>query len=130
MENHNRANVESLKNEVIQEYGVNPEIENLPPDARWWLELIHEHLTSEDLTVSWLMEQTRSGDKTARRFRFISGHYPKVYITRLRVELACKLLECEEYDITSAALATGFSDRSTLTKAFKKHYGMNLAEIF
>ncbi len=120
--------LEDLRQEVVQEYGVNPKKKTLPPDVKRWVELIHEHLTSEELTIGWLMEQTHFNEKTARRFRFISGSYPKSYITRLRVVLACKLLDCEAYDITSAALATGFSDRSTLSKAYKKHFGMNLSE--
>ena len=57
MEQDNQANVERLKDEVLQVYGVNPQREDLPNDVRRWVELIHEHLTSEELTVSWLMEQ-------------------------------------------------------------------------
>ncbi|KAB8198373.1 helix-turn-helix domain-containing protein [Lysobacter maris] len=57
-------------------------------------------------------------------FRHCFGMTPMQYIIAQRLQLACGLLESTRQDITSIALATGFSSHSHLSSAFKRRYGI------
>lgn len=124
MEHDNQANVERLKDEVIQEYGVNPQRDDLPHDVSRWVELIHENLTSESLTVNWLIEQhPELSKKTSERFCVVKGVSTKTYIIQLRMFLASRLIEEGESHIMAVAMNVGYDDNSSFTKSFAKFVG-------
>ena len=118
-----------LKREVLAEHGIDLKDTNLLHDVRRWVELIHEYLTSEELTVEWLQEQPGMSRKTTVRFCAENQVSTKAYITRLRVELVRKIIAKEDTTLMSVALRVGFRDHSTLTKAFIKHAGCLPSEI-
>lgn len=57
-------------------------------------------------------------------FRHTFGMTPLQYVISQRLHVACTLLESTRQDITSIALATGFSSHSHLTSAFKQRFGI------
>lgn len=57
-------------------------------------------------------------------FRRTFGMTPLQYVISQRLQVACTLLESTRQDITTIALATGFSSHSHLTSAFKQRFGI------
>lgn len=94
-----------------------------PPDVQRWVNLIHEHLTSEELSVSWLLKQPGVSKKTAERFRMFSGQTTKSYITGLRMELARRSMKENKADAMTVAVYVGYRSRSTFVKAYKRYFG-------
>ena len=58
-----------------------------------------------------------------RLFKETVGMPPHAYLIQLRLERAREFID-EGYSITDAALNTGFSDQSHLTRRFKKRFGI------
>jgi len=59
----------------------------------------------------------------------VFGETPYSHISRLRVDRAKKLLEAGELCVGDIALAVGFENGSSLTRAIKKRYGLSATEI-
>jgi AraC-like DNA-binding protein len=58
-----------------------------------------------------------------RLFRTVTGLPPNLYIRRLRVERACRLLEQGDASVADAAQAVGFHDRHYFSRVFRKTVG-------
>ncbi|SEB00046.1 helix-turn-helix domain-containing protein [Rubrimonas cliftonensis] len=85
------------------------------------LELMHARF-SEDISLDDLASEARlSPFHFARMFKQSLGVPPRVYLTRLRVEKACELLEQTELSITEIALEVGYSSNQVLARVFLKH---------
>ena len=50
---------------------------------------------------------------------------PRVYLTRLRVEKACELLEMTDLPVTDIAFEVGYSSNQVLARVFLKHRHMS-----
>ncbi len=89
------------------------------------LELIRARL-SEDLSLDELAAEAKlSPFHFARMFRQSLGVPPRVYLTRLRLDKACKLLEQTDLPITQIALEVGYSSNQVLARVFLKHMHMS-----
>jgi AraC family transcriptional regulator len=85
------------------------------------LELIQAKL-SEDISLDELATEARlSPFHFARMFKQSLGVPPRVYLTRLRVEKACELLEQTDLPVTQIALEVGYSSNQVLARVFLKH---------
>jgi len=85
------------------------------------LELMHARL-SEDISLDELAAEARlSPYHFARMFKHSLGVPPRVYLTRLRMEKACELLERTDLPITQIALEVGYSSNQVLARVFHKH---------
>ncbi|MAS41845.1 MAG: AraC family transcriptional regulator [Rhodobacteraceae bacterium] len=85
------------------------------------VELMHARL-SEDISLDELAAEARlSPFHFARMFRRSLGVPPRVYLTRLRIEKACELLELTDLSITEIALDVGYSSSQVLARVFVKH---------
>ncbi|HEY9092768.1 AraC family transcriptional regulator [Parasphingorhabdus sp.] len=92
-----------------------------PWAERRCLELMHERL-SEDISLNDLAAEARlSPFHFARMFKQSVGVPPRVYLTRLRVEKACELLEQTDLPVTQIALEVGYSSNQVLARVFLKH---------
>lgn len=60
----------------------------------------------------------------ARMFKQSVGVPPRLYLTRLRVERACELLETTELSVTMIAQEVGYSSNQVLARVFLKHQRM------
>jgi AraC family transcriptional regulator len=89
------------------------------------LELLRERL-SEDISLDELAAEARlSPFHFARMFKQSVGVPPRVYLTRLRIEKACELLEQTDLPITEIALEVGYSSNQVLARVFAKHRHMS-----
>lgn len=98
---------------------------NLPINARKRLEEyivshLDQHLSLDELAT--LVGMTTHHLIAA--FRRTFGMTPLQYVISQRLQVACTLLESTRQDITTIALATGFSSHSHLTSAFKQRFGI------
>lgn len=85
------------------------------------LELLRSRL-SEDISLDELAAEVQlSTFHFARMFKQSVGVPPRIYLTRLRVEKACELLEQTDLPITAIALEVGYSSNQVLARVFLKH---------
>jgi AraC family transcriptional regulator len=96
-----------------------------PWAERRCLELMRARL-GEDISLDDLAaEAQRSPVHFARMFKQSMGVPPRVYLTRLRVEKACELIERTDLPITEIALEVGYSSDQALARVFLKHRHMS-----
>jgi AraC family transcriptional regulator len=92
-----------------------------PWAKRRCLELMHERL-SEDISLDELAAEARlSPFHFARMFKESVGVPPRVYLTQLRLERACELLETTDLPVTEIAFEVGYSSNQVLARLFIKH---------
>lgn len=95
-----------------------------PWAERRCLELMRTRL-SEDLSLDELALEVRlSPFHFARMFKQSVGVPPRVYLTRLRMEKACELLELTDLPISDIALEVGYSSNKVLARVFLKQRGI------
>lgn len=97
--------------------------------AKWaerrCLELMRARL-SDDVSLDELAAEAQlSTFHFARMFKQSLGVPPRVYLTRLRVEKACELLEQTDLSVTQIALEVGYSSNQVLARVFLKHRRMS-----
>jgi AraC family transcriptional regulator len=96
-----------------------------PWAERRCLELLRSRL-SEDISLDELAAEARlSPFHFARMFKQSVGVPPRVYLTQLRMEKACELLEETDLAITEIAQEVGYSSNQVLARVFTKHRHMN-----
>lgn len=85
------------------------------------LELMREKM-SEDISLDELAAEARlSPFHFARMFKQSLGVPPRVYLTRLRMEKTCELLEHTDLSVTEIAQEVGYSSNQVLARVFFKH---------
>jgi AraC family transcriptional regulator len=95
-----------------------------PWAKRRCLELMQERL-SEDISLDELAAEARlSPFHFARMFKESVGVPPRVYLTRLRLQRACELLETTDLPVTEIAFEVGYSSNQVLARLFVKHRNM------
>jgi AraC family transcriptional regulator len=96
-----------------------------PWAQRRCLELMRERL-SEDLGLDDLAAEAQlSPFHFARMFKQSLGVPPRVYLTKLRVDRACELLEKTDLPVTEIAFEVGYSSNQVLARVFLKHRQMS-----
>lgn len=89
------------------------------------IELMRARL-SEDISLDELAAEARlSPFHFARMFKQSVGVPPRVYLTRLRMERACELLEQTDLPVTEIALEVGYSSNQVLARVFLRHQRMS-----
>lgn len=84
-------------------------------------ELMRERM-AEDISLDELAAEAQlSTFHFARMFKQSVGMPPRVYLTRLRMEKACELLEHTSLPITEIAYEVGYSSNQVLARVFTKH---------
>ena len=81
---------------------------------------------SEDISLDELAAEVHlSPYHFARMFKQSLGVPPRVYLTQLRMEKACALLELTDLPITEIAFEVGYSSNQVLARVFLKHRRMS-----
>ena len=89
------------------------------------LELMRARL-SEDISLDELATEAQlSPFHFARMFKQSLGVPPRVYLTQLRLERACELLEKTDLPVTEIAFEVGYSSNQVLARVFQKHQRMS-----
>lgn len=99
-----------------------------PWAERRCLDLMRARL-ADDIGLDELAAEARlSPFHFARMFKHSLGVPPRVYLTRLRLEKACELLEWTDLPITEIAFEVGYSSNQVLARLFLKHRRMSPSE--
>jgi AraC family transcriptional regulator len=81
---------------------------------------------SEDISLDELATEAQlSPYHFARMFKQSVGVPPRVYLTVLRIEKACELLEKTDLSVTEIALEVGYSSNQVLARVFLQHQHMS-----
>ncbi len=88
------------------------------------IEYIHECYHKQINTADICEKFGYSESYFCRKFKQVTGLSPMVYIRLLRLESSKSLLKETTADITSIAVACGFSDTGYFQKSFKEIYGI------
>lgn len=81
---------------------------------------------SEDIRIDELAAEARlSLSHFARMFKQTVGVPPRGYLTRLRLERACELLEMSDLSITEIAHEVGYSSNQVFARVFLRHRNMS-----
>lgn len=96
-----------------------------PWAERRCVELMQAQL-AEDISLDELAAEARlSPFHFARMFKQSLGVPPRVYLTRIRVDRACELLETTDLSVTEIAFEVGYSTAQGLARVFLKHRHMS-----
>ncbi|EAQ25573.1 AraC family transcriptional regulator [Roseovarius sp. 217] len=99
-----------------------------PWAKRRCIELMHMRL-SEDISLDELAAEVHlSPFHFARMFKQSLGVPPRVYLTQLRMEKTCELLEQTDLSVTEIALEVGYSSNQVLARVFLKKRHMSPSE--
>lgn len=91
-------------------------------------ELMRERM-AEDISLDDLAAEAQlSPFHFARMFKQSVGVPPRVYLTQLRMEKACELLEQTDLPITDIAFEVGYSTNQVLARVFTKYQHMSPTE--
>ncbi len=99
-----------------------------PWAKRRCLDLMRARL-AEDISLDELAAEAQlSPFHFARMFKQSLGMPPRAYLTRLRVEKACDLLEKTDLPVTEIAFVVGYSSNQVLARVFFKHQHVSPTE--
>jgi len=98
--------------------------EEIPQEFAAALQRFEDSL-ADDVTPSWLAEQSRLSPQQLTRFtRRVFGLTPTQLIARIRIAAASRLLSDTDRSIADIAQACGFCDHSAFTRAFRNATGV------
>lgn len=92
------------------------------------IQTLTDGFTDPELSAATLLEQSGYAEDYIRaQFKAVTGHTPVGFLTAVRLDHACKLLEIYGQSITVAevAAACGFTDPVYFSKRFKQHTGLS-----
>lgn len=121
--------------EVLCAEAVRSHMETLTmDDANWFrgikdpkvgkaLAIIH-HRPGDDWSVHRLANQvSMSPSRFAARFAETIGDTPMAYLTKWRMNIACRELTSSKYSVNQVAESVGYESPAAFSRAFKKHVG-------
>ena len=94
---------------------------SMKPVESWILSHFHEAIHFESLAAKFDM----SWRTFYRRFQASFGETPKVYLQKLRVNAARRLLESDDDTIEQVAMRVGYSDITFFRRIFNRYVGMS-----
>ncbi|MFK3852899.1 helix-turn-helix domain-containing protein [Agrobacterium pusense] len=89
--------------------------------VRHCVEVMRMRLSEDISLVELAAEVKMSPFHFARMFKRSVGVPPRLFLTELRVERACKLLSSSNLPVTEIALEVGYSSSQVLSRVFLKH---------
>jgi AraC-like DNA-binding protein len=94
------------------------------PVEVWKARKLIEERSSEELPLSKVAKSVNiSANYLSEKFKQVTGINFVNYLTRIRVEQACRLLRASDERISEIAFAVGFQSLSQFNRAFKKLTG-------
>jgi AraC family transcriptional regulator len=95
-----------------------------PYAQRRCLDFMHERLAEDICLEDLAAEAQLSQFHFARMFRQSVGVPPRVYLTRIRMEKACELLERTNLPVTEIAFEVGYASNQAFARVFFKERNM------
>lgn len=91
---------------------------------------IEEHIMQTDIDMAFLTDKMAMSHSTFyRKVKALTGLTAKEYVRKQRLRHCYKLLESGNYNVTEAAMMTGFSQMAHFREVFKKEFGILPSEL-
>ena len=91
---------------------------------------IEEHIMQTDIDMAFLTDKMAMSHSTFyRKVKALTGLTAKEYVRKQRLRHCYRLLESGNYNVTEAALMTGFSQMAHFREVFKKEFGILPSEL-
>ena len=91
---------------------------------------IEEHIMQTDIDMTFLTDKMAMSHSTFyRKVKALTGLTAKEYVRKQRLRHCYKLLESGDYNVTEAAMMTGFNQMAHFREVFKKEFGILPSEL-
>ena len=91
---------------------------------------IQEHIMQTDIDMAFLTDKMSMSHSTFyRKVKALTGLTAKEYVRKQRLRHCYKLLESGDYNVTEAAMMTGFNQMAHFREVFKKEFGILPSEL-
>ena len=85
---------------------------------------------NQDIDLPFVTDKMAMSHSTFyRKVKALTGMTAKEYIRKFRLQHCYKLLESGDYNVTEAAMMTGFNQMSHFRETFKKEFGILPSEV-
>lgn len=92
--------------------------------------LINENIMHEDIDMAFVTDKMGMSHSTFyRKVKALTGLTAKEYIRKKRLLHSYHLLESGDYNVTEAAMMTGFNQMAHFRETFKKEFGVNPSDV-
>lgn len=92
--------------------------------------VISENIIKEDLDLPFVTDKMAMSHSTFyRKVKALTGMTAKEYIRKFRLRHCYHLLESGDYNVTEAAIMTGFNQMAHFREVFKKEFGILPSEV-
>ena len=92
--------------------------------------VISENIMSEDLDMAFMTDKMAMSHSTFyRKVKALTGLTAKEYIRKFRLQHCYQLLESGDYNVTEAAMMTGFNQLAHFRDVFRKEFGKSPSEV-
>ena len=113
---------------------LNPQLEQLSRLDREFMQrldqTIQEHIMQTDIDMAFLTDKMAMSHSTFyRKIKALTGLTAKEYVRKQRLRHCYRLLESGDYNVTEAAMMTGFNQMSHFREVFKKEFGILPSEV-
>ena len=91
---------------------------------------IEEHIMQTDIDMAFLTDKMAMSHSTFyRKVKALTGLTAKEYVRKQRLRHCYKLLQSGDYNVTEAAMMTGFNQMAHFREVFKKEFGILPSEL-
>ena len=92
--------------------------------------IVSEHIMQEDIDMAFLTDKMAMSHSTFyRKVKALTGMTAKEYVRKLKLNHCYQLLRSGDYNVTEAAMMTGFNQMSHFREIFKKEFGVLPSEV-
>lgn len=92
--------------------------------------IIRDNIMSQDIDLPFVTDKmAMSHSSFYRKVKALTGMTAKEYIRKIRLQHSYQLLESGEYNVSEAAMLTGFNQLAHFREIFKKEFGILPSEV-
>jgi AraC-like DNA-binding protein len=93
-------------------------------------QLIEDNIMQEDLDMAFISDRMAMSHSTFyRKVKALTGMTAKEYVRKRRLRYCYNLLQSGEYNVSQAAMMTGFNQMSHFRETFKREFGILPSEV-
>lgn len=92
--------------------------------------IVQEHIMKTDIDMGFLTDKMAMSHSTFyRKIKALTGLTAQEYVRKQRLRHCYKLLQSGDYNVTEAAMMTGFNQMAHFREVFKKEFGVLPSEV-
>ncbi len=93
-------------------------------------QLIDDNIMQEDLDMAFVSDRMAMSHSTFyRKVKALTGMTAKEYVRKRRLRCCYRLLQSGEYNVSQAAMMTGFNQMAHFREVFKREFGILPSEV-